>query len=407
MLVELGIVQQRYDAVMEVLRDGLSVTEVAARYNASRHSVHRWINKYKSKGMDGLVDRPHKPISCPHKMTKTTEAKICKLRRAHPSWGPKRLVHELSKGKGPVPAQSSVYRALIRNGLIEPGKRRRRPSDYLRWERPRPMQLFQMDVMGVVKLADGTKLMAVTAIDDHSRFCVSAKFVQRATSRAVCSVFADTLARFGIPEQVLTDNGKVFTGRFGATQAEVLFDRICRENGIDHILTGVRSPTTTGKIERFHRTLRAELFSKAEFQTIEQAQAALDKFVRSYNNVRPHQSIGMATPASRFHDREEKQQLSQELVTPAETRTGTNYFGKAITRRVSPGGRVSVAGGLYFASIRLAGKLVKVDLVGDLVHIYHGKTLLKVHPRRHFKEIRTLKANRRLKSDGQSQRKVG
>ena len=89
---------------------------------------------------------------------------------------------------------------------------------------------------------------------------------------------------FGVPEQILTDNGKVFTGRFHHPPVEVLFDRICRENGIEHLLTQPRSPTTTGKIERFHRTLRAEFLSEQKpFKSLKAAQHALDEWCRYYN----------------------------------------------------------------------------------------------------------------------------
>ena len=98
----------------------------------------------------------------------------------------------------------------------------------------------------------------MTGVDDHSRFCVIASVVERATGRAVCLAFAAALARFGVPEEVLTDNGKQFTDRFGRG-GEVLFDKICRHNGITHRLTQPASPTTTGKVERFHQTLRREL----------------------------------------------------------------------------------------------------------------------------------------------------
>jgi len=75
-------------------------------------------------------------------------------------------------------------------------------------------------------------------VDDHSRFCVIAAVVSRPTGRAVCAAFATALRAFGIPEEVLTDNGKQFTGRFGRPRGgEVLFDRVCRENGIVHRLT--------------------------------------------------------------------------------------------------------------------------------------------------------------------------
>ena len=122
----------------------------------------------------------------------------------------------------------------------------------------------------------------------------------RAVARAVCGHFAEALRDHGVPDEVLTDNGKVFTGRFSLRPVEVLFDRICRENGITHRLTAPASPTTTGKIERFHRTLRVEFLAGRVFDDLPTAQAELDAWVADYNTDRPHQAIGMATPAERF-----------------------------------------------------------------------------------------------------------
>jgi transposase InsO family protein len=104
---------------------------------------------------------------------------------------------------------------LVRHGLVDPKKRKRRREDYRRWERGRAMQLWQTGVMGRVHLAGGQEVKVVTGIDDHSRFVVCAKAVAAATARPVCLALAEALRRHGIPEQVLTDNGKVFTGRFG------------------------------------------------------------------------------------------------------------------------------------------------------------------------------------------------
>jgi hypothetical protein len=134
----------------------------------------------------------------------------------------------------------------------------------------------------------------LTGIDDHSRFCVAAGLMASANARAVCRVFTGALRAHGVPDEILTDNGKVFTGRFSKPPVEVLFERICRENGITHRLTAVRSPTTTGKIERFHRTLRLECLAGERFADLDAAQAALDAWVADYNGVRPHQGIGMA-----------------------------------------------------------------------------------------------------------------
>jgi transposase InsO family protein len=145
-----------------------------------------------------------------------------------------------------VPSRASIGRILVRHHLVEPGTRRR-ATHRRRWERERPMQLWQLDVMGDVRLADGRELKLVSGVDDHSRYCVVAALVERATGRAVCAAFAAALGRYGVPDEVLTDNGKQFTGRFGKPRpAEVLFDRICRENGITHRLTAVRSPLLTG-----------------------------------------------------------------------------------------------------------------------------------------------------------------
>jgi transposase InsO family protein len=299
-LVELSVVEQRYRAVLEV-RAGVSVTEVAARFGVSRQSVHAWLRRYDQAGLAGLMDRPKRPVSCPHQLPGEVEVLVCELRRKHPRWGPIRLVHELGRlGVDPVPSRMGVYRALVRHGLIQPKQRRRSGREFRRWERDAPMALWQMDIVGGVFLVNGSECKVVTGVDDHSRFCVIASVVPRATGRAVCLAFAAALRTYGVPEEVLTDNGKQFTDRFGKG-GEVLFDRICRDNAIVHRLTQPRSPTTTGKIERFHGSLRRELLDDAvPFTDLATAQAAVTGWVGEYNTARPHQALGMATPAERF-----------------------------------------------------------------------------------------------------------
>jgi len=299
-LVELSVVEQRYRAVLEAAA-GVPVTEVAVRFGVSRQSVHGWIRRYREGGLGGLADRPRRPGSCPHQIPVEVEAAVCELRRDHPRWGPLRIVHELGRaGVSPVPSRMSIYRALVRHGLIEPGARRRPKDSFRRWERETPMALWQLDIVGGAFLADGTEAKIVTGIDDHFRYCVICQVVPRATGRAVCLAFAAALRRFGVPAEALSDNGKQFTDRFGKG-GEVLFDRICRDNGIIHRLTQPRHPTTTGKVERFHLSLRRELLDGAvPFADLDAAQAAVDAWVEHYNTVRPHQALGMAVPADRF-----------------------------------------------------------------------------------------------------------
>ena len=299
-LVEVSVVEQRYRAVLEV-RAGVPVTEAAARAGVSRQSVHAWVRRYEQGGLGALADRPKRPDTCPHQTSAQVEAAVCEMRREHPKWGPLRLAHELGKAEvAPAPSRMSVYRVLVRHGLVEPAPRKRPRDSYLRWERDEPMALWQLDIVGGAFLADGTEAKVVTGVDDHSRYCVIASVVARATGRAVCLAFAAALRAFGVPGEVLTDNGKQFTDRFGKG-GEVLFDRICRDNGIAHRLTQPRSPTTTGKIERFHGSLRRELLDDAvPFADLPAAQAAVDAWAGEYNTTRPHQAIGMAVPAGRF-----------------------------------------------------------------------------------------------------------
>jgi transposase InsO family protein len=301
MLWELSVTEQRYRAVLEV-GAGVPVTEVAERYGVSRQSVHAWLVRYRQEGVIGLEDRSHRVRHHPWRIPAGAEELICELRRGHPKWGPRRLVFEVGR-RGHQVTRSSVYRTLVRNGLIEPKSRRRRRKDYRRWERGTAMELWQLDVTASAFLTSGTEVKIVTGIDDHSRFCVLARAVMRATARPVCLAFVGAMGVYGVPEEVLTDNGKVFTGRFHkpGVPVEVLFDKICRENGITHRLTKIHSPTTTGKIERLHQTLQRELLEvHGPFESIGALQAALDGWREEYNTDRPHQSLGMAFPASRF-----------------------------------------------------------------------------------------------------------
>lgn len=378
-MVELGLVEQRYAAVLEVL-DGVPVTEAAANAGVTRQTVHRWLKDYAAHGLAGLVDRSKAPGSCPHQMSPAVEARIVALRVEHPGWGPKTIGHWLAQGGvEPVPGRTSIYRALVRQGLISPEARKRKKSDYKRWERSRSMELWQMDIVGGVKLVDGSEAKVVTGVDDHSRFCVSALVVPRATARPTCEALALAMRRHGVPGGILTDNGKVFTGRFGPGTGEVLFDRICRENGITHLLTAPRSPTTTGKVERFHRTLKDELLRQVVFESIEEAQARVDEWVDYYNHARPHQGIGMVPPIRRFElANPEPSRLELEGAAP-----DTTLVVPVATRRVNGNGQISFATARYMAGKWLAGENVEITCEDGVVEISHCGVVVASHARLH------------------------
>lgn len=380
----MSVAEQRYQAVLAVIAEGSTVTEVASRFGVSRQTLHAWLGKYEADGLEGLTDRSRRPDSCPHQMPAAVEALALEMRRARPYWGARRIVFELARaGVAPVPSESAVYRALVRAGVIEPRPRRDRDRRWRRWERGRPMELWQMDLVGGFALAGGASAKALTGVDDHSRFCVSARLMLRERTQPVCDGLRAAMTEHGVPEQILTDNGRVFTGRFGRPPTEVLFDRICRENGVEHLLTKPRSPTTTGKVERFHRALRVEFDTRRVFSSLRAAQGALDEWVEHYNTERPHQSLEMDTPASRF-DREGLSAGARRPVEPGPDRSGQDWVG----RRVGANGVVCVAWQQVSVGKHWAGERCDVLVQGELLQFWVGDQLLKTVVRTSTGEVR-------------------
>jgi transposase InsO family protein len=207
------------------------------------------------------------------------EALVCEMRRAHPRWGARRITFELGQAGVPSPpSRATVHRILVRNGLVR-AQRQQHRRKYRRWQREAPMHLWQLDLVGGVFLADGRECKMLTGIDDHSRFVVVAAVLAVPSARAVADAFLKAMRVYGVPSEVLTDNGKQFTAR----------------------LTKPYSPTTTGKIERWHQTLRRELLDPAvPFVDLPSAQAAISAWVHTYNHAQPHQLLDMATRRACF-----------------------------------------------------------------------------------------------------------
>jgi transposase len=195
-LVVLSVVEQRLDAVRAVL-DGADVVEAAARAGVHRATLHRWIARYLTGQLAGLADRSHRPRLCPRQVSDVVEVAVAEMRREHPRWGSRRIRLEMLRKPGPwarqglaVPSERTINRILHRQGLLRARPRKRPRDSYVRFERPGPMQLWQMDIVGGIRLVNPLtgelrEGKVVTAVDDHSRYCVIAKVVERAASRAV------------------------------------------------------------------------------------------------------------------------------------------------------------------------------------------------------------------------------
>jgi transposase InsO family protein len=381
-----ALVEYRYQAVREVLA-GSPITQVAAQYGTSRQSLHTWRARFEADGKPGLADRSRRPRNSPSRLLPAVEALICELRQQHPRWGARRIVHEITTQQllEAVPARATVHRVLVRNGLVA-AEDQQHPRKYRRWQREAPMHLWQLDLVGGIPLADGRECKMVTGIDDHSRFIVIAAVVAVPSGRAVSAAFIAAMHRYGVPFEVLSDNGKQFTGRHHRPQpVEVMFEKVCRENGILQRLTKPRSPTTTGKIERWHKTLRRELLDHvAPFESLAAAQEAIDGWVHAYNHQRPHQSLDMATPASRFRPHGPARDLATTSSGPAATVPGQDRpvadpatesaaDGVAVEfeARVPPSGTITVVSGKQQVDVHpaLAGRTLTIWADQRSIHL--------------------------------------
>src|SRR4029077_6835273 len=192
---EMSVAEQRYKAVQAVIGDGRTVTEVARDLGVSRQTLHTWLARYEEEGLEGLSNGSHRPAHIPHQMPAEWEAKVLERRRAKPYWGARRLAWELTRKGGAEPplSESAVYRCMVGAGVIEPQQRRWRRETWKRWERGAPMELWQLDTVGGFLLADGTSAKARTEVDDHSRFCVSARLMARERTQLVCDGFSSAL----------------------------------------------------------------------------------------------------------------------------------------------------------------------------------------------------------------------
>lgn len=371
--------------VVMAVRDGAGVVEVAEQFGISRQTVAAWRKRYEAGGLAGLSERSRRPHSSPNRISCEVEAMICELRREHRRWGARRIAYELQRHTGGHgPSRSTVHRVLVRNGLINPQEQRHQRV-YRRWEREAPMHLWQLDLVGGIQLAGGRECKMLTGIDDHSRFVVVAAVLERPSGAAVCEAFIAAMGRWGAPFEVLTDNGKQFTGRFTRPlPVEVLFERTCREHGITARLTKRRSPTTTGKIERFHRTLRRELLDETgAFATVEAAQAAIDEWVHAYNTARPHQSLDMATPASLFRPRADAEPApagdpAQDTPARPATAVSTDTASLEIDLIVPPSGVVVLVGAQQvWIGKAFAGRTVTLWADAASVHVLLDEEVLK------------------------------
>jgi len=225
------------------------------------------------------------------------EAAVLAIRDAHPAWGARKIARCLARDGTAPPAASTVHAVLQRHGRID-DRAGGGNHHYRRFEKPAPNMLWQMVFKGRVQLAGGSWVHPLTVIDDHSRFSVCLKACGNERTATVRRSLEETFCRYGLPDAFFVDNSSPWGGgRPGQwTPLGVWMLRL----GVDVIHSRPYHPQSRGKNERFHRTLKAEVFAFNRFNDLDQTQLAFDEWRTLYNTRRPHEALGQDVPASRY-----------------------------------------------------------------------------------------------------------
>ena len=259
-------------------------------FGITRHTGYKWVERYDAG--QPLTDRSRRPHTSPSKTPEEVELLILAVRSENPGWGAKTIRDVLLKeGHRNIPCAKTVNNILNRYGCISLEESQKR-QPFTRFEKALCNQMWQADFKGEFRMADNKYCYPLDIIDDHSRFAIKiAPYLS--TANVVIPVFTEAFREFGLPDSILSDNGAQFAGfKKGYTQ----FERWLMDLDILPIHGRIKHPQTQGKIERFHRTMKNELLNHTQISNIEDAKIKFCIWRDKYNNLRPHEALGMQRP---------------------------------------------------------------------------------------------------------------
>ena len=291
--------------ITAVVVEGRSQSEVACACGVSQSWISRLVARYQVEGEVAFEPRSRRPHTSPTRLAQTTIDVIVELREKLTGKGldngPETIAWHLRHHHGVIVSTPSIIRHLRAAGLVTPAPKKRPKTSYIRFAADLPNERWQADFTHWW-LSDHTHTEILCFIDDHSRYALSVTAHRRVTGPIVAAAFRTTYERHGVPASTLTDNGMVFTtrlsgGKGGRNHLETELHRL----GVTQINSTPNHPTTCGKVERFHHTLKRWLINQPRATTLTQLQTQLDTFVDEYNHHRPHRSLPQqATPATAY-----------------------------------------------------------------------------------------------------------
>ena len=294
--------------ITAVLIEGRSQSQVARDYGVSQSWISRLITRYTLDGDAAFEPRSRRPHTSPTRLPQTTIDLIIALRTELTGKGldagPHTIAWHLQHHHRLDVSVASISRHLHAAGLIQPSPHKRPKSSYIRFAAEQPNERWQADFTHWW-LTRGNHAEILCWIDDHSRYAISVTAHMRITTPIVVDEFTKATQRHGIPYSTLTDNGMVFTTRLaGGRGGRNRFENELRRLNIHQINSTPNHPTTCGKVERFHQTLKRWLTHQPRATTLTELQTQLDAFIDEYNHRRPHRSLPHnATPATIYNSR--------------------------------------------------------------------------------------------------------
>ena len=362
----------RLEFVAEVLGRRRAFAALCTQYDISEKTGYKWLARFREAGPAGLADRGHQPQTCPHQTPAVQRELLCAARRAHPTWGARKLRASLAATHPelPWPAASTITTVLDRAGLVPHRRRHGRPGA-LAGERgpcdaPAPNALWTMDYKGQFRLGDGRWCYPLTIVDAASRFLLACVAHRAPDTTATQAVLTQCFRTYGLPTAMLSDNGPPF----GAPRAPRGFSRLSlwlRTLGITPRFTVPGHPEQNGRHERLHRTLKADLGRPAA-SSLRGQQDRLDAFRLTYNTLRPHEALRQTPPAAHF----------QPSPRPYPSRPEPlQYPAHFLARRVTSAGLVWLHQEDVYVSQTFAGHTLGLDPVSPTTwDVYFAEYLL-------------------------------
>ena len=361
--LETNPVEQREGFLRDVQLAVYPVTELCARYGISRKTAYKWLARFAEGGRLALGDRSRAPRHCPHRIAAATATLICAARRAHPTWGPRKLLDWLAPRHPDLvrPAISTAGDLLARRGLVKQRRRRRRYAHpgVVPPVTAAPNDLWTTDFKGHFRTRDGLYCYPLTVADQHTRYLLACHGLRSTKGSGVRPVFDRLFREYGLPRAIRTDNGIPFAtvGLHGLSQLNVWWLRL----GIQHQRIWPARPDQNGAHERMHKTLKAEATRPPRAHVAAQ-QRRFNAFRRLYNDERPHETLGGRPPAALYQP---SSRPYPRRLPPIE------YPGHFIVKRVTDGGTIYFKKRLLFLAKALNDLPVGLDEIADGVWSIH------------------------------------